>query len=115
MYIVTSSQIAGKRITRTLGLVRGATVRAHHVGRDILALFRNMVGGEVEEYTKMLAEAREQALDRLIYDAERLGANAIVDVRFSTSDIAAGAAEVLVYGTAVCVEDEPATPEAPTP
>jgi len=105
--IVTSSQIAGKRITRSLGLVRGTTVRAHHVGQDIMAYFRNLVGGELDEYTKMLAEAREQSLDRMIHDADKLGANAIVDVRFSTSDIATGAAEVLVYGTAVYVEDEP--------
>jgi uncharacterized protein YbjQ (UPF0145 family) len=96
----------GKRITKTLGLVRGTTVRAHHVGNDILSYLRNLVGGELGEYTKMLAEAREQALDRMMTDAERMGANAIVDARFSTSDIAAGAAEVLVYGTAVLVEDE---------
>jgi uncharacterized protein YbjQ (UPF0145 family) len=96
----------GKRITKTLGLVRGTTVRAHHVGNDILSYLRNLVGGELGEYTKMLAEAREQALDRMMTDAERMGANAIVDARFSTSDIATGAAEVLVYGTAVLVEDE---------
>lgn len=106
MMIVTSPQIVGKRITKTLGLVRGTTVRAHHVGQDILSIFRNLVGGELNEYTKMLAEAREQALDRMIADAEVLGANAVVDVRFSTSDIATGAAEILVYGTAVYVEDE---------
>ena len=105
MMIVTSPQIVGKRITKTLGLVRGTTVRAHHVGNDILAIFRNLVGGELHEYTKMLAEAREQALDRMITDAQHLGANAVVDVRFSTSDIATGAAEILVYGTAVQVED----------
>ena len=105
MIVVTSSQIAGKKITRTLGLARGTTVRAHHVGNDILAFIRNMIGGEVNEYTKMLAEAREQALDRMTTEAEGLGANAVVDVRFSTSDIATGAAEVLVYGTAVWVED----------
>ncbi len=103
---VTSSQIVGKRIAKTLGLVRGTTVRAHHVGNDILAYFRNMVGGELVEYTKILAEAREQALDRMMGEAERLGGNAVVDVRFSTSDIASGAAEILVYGTAVIVEDE---------
>lgn len=107
MIVVSSSFIAGKKITKTHGLVRGATVRAHHVGNDILALLRNLVGGEVEEYTKMLAEAREQALDRMIHDAERIGAKAIIDVRFSTSDIASGAAEILVYGTAVTIQDEP--------
>ncbi len=107
MIVVTSSQIAGKNITRTLGLARGTTVRAHHVGNDILAFIRNMIGGEVNEYTKMLAEAWEQALDRMSQEAKGLGANAIVDVRFSTPDIATGAAEVLVYGTAVRIEDAP--------
>jgi uncharacterized protein YbjQ (UPF0145 family) len=102
---VTSSTIVGKRIVETKGLARGATVRVHHVGQDIIAYMRNLVGGEVDEYTKMLAEAREQALDRMIHDAERLGANAVVDLRFSTSDIASGAAEVLVYGTAVRIEE----------
>ena len=109
MYTVTSSHIVGKRIVKTLGLVRGTTVRAHHVGNDILSYFRNLVGGELEEYTKILAEAREQSLDRMMNDAERLGANAVVDVRFSTSDIASGAAEILVYGTAVIIEDEQPT------
>ncbi len=101
MIVVTSSNIVGKDIVETMGMVRGTTVRAHHVGSDIMAYLRNLVGGEVVEYTKMLAEAREQALDRMIQDAERLDANAVVDVRFSTSDIASGAAEILVYGTAV--------------
>lgn len=105
MIIVTSSQVANKRIVETIGLVRGTTVRAHHVGNDIIAYMRNLVGGEVLEYTKMLAEAREQAMDRMIEDARKLGANGIVDVKFSTSDIATGAAEVLVYGTAVRLED----------
>lgn len=105
MIIVTSSEIAGKRITKTMGMVRGTTVRAHHVGQDIIAYLRNLVGGEVTEYTKMLAEAREQAIDRMIHEAEAFGANAIMDIRFSTSDIASGAAEVLVYGTAVHVEN----------
>ena len=105
MIIVTSSEVAGKKIVETLGLARGTTVRAHHVGNDIIAYLRNLVGGEVLEYTKMLAEAREQALDRMTEEARKLGANAIVDIRFSTSDIASGAAEVLVYGTAVKLED----------
>ena len=86
-------------------MVRGTTVRAHHVGNDLIAYLRNLVGGAVLEYTKMLAEAREQALDRMTDEARKLGANAIVDIRFSTSDIASGAAEVLVYGTAVKLED----------
>ena len=101
MIVITSSHIAGKSITQTLGMVRGVTVRAHHAGADLLAYMRNLVGGEVYEYTKMLAEAREQAIDRMIEDARQLGADAIVDVRFNTSDIASGAAEVLAYGTAV--------------
>lgn len=105
MIVVTTPDIAGMRVARTLGLVRGSTVRARHLGRDILAVFRNLVGGEIPEYTKILAEAREQALDRMIDDARRLGANAILCVRYGTSDIAAGAAEVLIYGTAVVVED----------
>ena len=106
MIVVTSPHIQGKRIVKTLGLVRGNTVRCRHIGKDILAVLRNVVGGEVEEYTKMLAESREQAIDRMIYDAQRLGANAIVDVRFGTSATMAGAAELLAYGTAVIVEDE---------
>ncbi len=106
MIVVTSSHIAGKRVVKTLGLVRGSTVRARHVGRDILAIFRNMVGGEVTEYTKILAEAREQALDRMVLDAQALQANAVIDMRYGTSEIARGAAEVLAYGTAVVLEDE---------
>ena len=106
MIVVSSSHIHGKRIVKTIGLVRGSTVRARHVGKDILAFLRNLVGGELEEYTKMLAEAREQAIDRMMQDARRVNANAIVDVRFSTSDIASGAAEMLVYGTAIRVEDD---------
>lgn len=105
MILATSSQIAGKRVVKTLGLVRGNTVRARHVGKDIVAALRNIVGGEVEEYTKMLAESREQSLDRMMQDAARLGANAVLDVRFSTSHIMNGAAEILVYGTAAIVED----------
>lgn len=108
MIVVTSSHVAGKRIVKTLGMVRGSTVRTRHLGRDILAGFRILVGGEVEEYTKILAEAREQALDRMVRDAQALQANAIVDMRYGTSEIARGAAEVLAYGTAVVVEDEPA-------
>jgi len=106
LLVVTSSEIIGRKAIKTLGLVRGTTVRAHHVGNDIIAFLRNMVGGEVVEYTKMLAESREQALDRLIEEAKALGADAVVDVMYSTSDIASGAAEVLVYGTAVKLEKE---------
>jgi len=104
MIVVTTFEIPGRRIRRTLGLVRGNTVRARHLGRDILAVFRNLVGGEVHEYTKLMAECREQALDRMIQEARSLGANAIVGVRFTSSDIIANAAEILVYGTAVVVE-----------
>lgn len=105
MLVVTSSDIVGKEITHTLGMVRGTTVRARHLGKDILAALRNIVGGEVVEYTKILAESREQALDRLIQEAELLQADAVVSARFSTSNIANGAAEVLVYGTAVRLKD----------
>ena len=104
MIVVTTADISGKRIVRTLGLVRGNTIRARHVGKDILAVFRNLAGGEIHEYTKMLAEAREQAIDRLIEDAQAVGANAVVGMRFQTSMIQTGAAEMLCYGTAVIVE-----------
>jgi uncharacterized protein YbjQ (UPF0145 family) len=106
MILTTSETIAGKRIVRTLGLARGNTVRARHIGRDIVAGLRNIVGGEVQEYTKLLAESREQALDRMVAEARMLGANAIVGVRFVTSMVAQGMAELLAYGTAVVVEDE---------
>jgi uncharacterized protein YbjQ (UPF0145 family) len=105
--VVTTDTIEGKRIVRTLGLVRGNTIRARHLGRDILAALRNIVGGEVAEYTKLLAEAREQAIDRMVAEAERLGGNAVVTVRFSTSMVMSGAAELLATGTAVVVEDGP--------
>lgn len=106
MILTTSSNIAGKKVVKTLGLVKGNTVRVRHIGKDILAFLKNIVGGEVQEYTKLLAESREQALDRMIKEAENLGANAIVDVRFTTSYIMQGAAELLVFGTAVVVKDE---------
>lgn len=106
MIVTTTPGIAGKRIVRTLGLARGNSVRARHIGRDILAALRNIVGGEVVEYTKLLAESREQALDRMVEEARLLGANAVVGVRFVTSMVAAGMAELLAYGTAVVVEDE---------
>ncbi len=106
MIVVNTGEIAGKRVVRTLGLARGNTIRARHVGKDIVAMLRNIVGGEVSEYTKMMAEAREQALDRMVEDARGLGANAILNVRFMTSMLMQGAAELLAYGTAVVVEDE---------
>jgi len=107
MIIVTSDQIQGKRIVKTIGLVKGNTIRARNIGRDIMAVFKNIVGGEIADYTKMLAESREQALDRMIEEAEAAGANAIVALRFATTSIMQGAAELLVYGTAVICEDAP--------
>lgn len=106
MIITTTETIRGKKIVRTLGLARGNTIRARHIGRDILALLRNMIGGELTDYTKLLAESREQSLDRMTAEAQRLGANAVVSVRFATSVLMGGAAELLAYGTAVVVEDE---------
>ncbi len=106
MIVATTNQIAGKRIVRTLGLARGNTIRARHIGKDIMALLRNLVGGEVLEYTKLLAESREQALDRMVEDARSLGANAVIEIRFTTSMLMGGAAELLAFGTAVVIEDE---------
>ena len=106
MIIVTSDEIRGKKIVEVLGLVRGNTIRARHVGRDILAKFRNIVGGEITEYTKMIAESREQALDRMKAEVQKMGANAIITLRFSTSSMMQGAAELLAYGTAVKIADE---------
>jgi uncharacterized protein YbjQ (UPF0145 family) len=106
MIVVSSSTVSDRRVARTLGLVRGNTIRARHVGKDIMAVFRGIVGGEISEYTKMMAEAREQALDRMVTEARELGANAVVDTRFMTSMLMQGAAELLVYGTAVVLEDE---------
>lgn len=106
MLVVTSETVANHRIVKTLGLVRGNTVRARHVGRDILAGLRNIVGGEIHEYTKLMAESREQTIDRMITEAEMLGANAIVCTRFTTSVIVGGAAELLAVGTAVKLEAE---------
>ncbi len=104
MIITTSAQIEGKRITKTIGLVKGSTIRARHVGRDIMAAFRGVVGGEITEYTKMMAEAREEAIRRMIEDAQKQGANAIVSMRFTTSMVMTSAAEILAYGTAVIAE-----------
>ena len=104
MIITSSAAVAGHRTVKTLGLVRGNTIRARHVGKDILAGLKNLVGGEIEEYTKMMAEAREQALDRMRAEALALGANAVICVRFTTSTVMQGAAEILAYGTAAIVE-----------
>ena len=104
MIIVTSSSIPGKEIKKSFGVVRGNTIRARHLGKDILAVFKSIVGGEIEEYTKLMGESRDQSLDRMAEQAKELGANAVVDVRFSTSYLMQSAAEILVYGTAVYVE-----------
>lgn len=104
MIITSSDIIAGKRVVKTLGLVKGNTVRARHIGKDILATLKNMTGGEIEEYTKLLAQSRDQGKDRMISQAEQLGANAVLGVRYSTTYIMGNAAEILVYGTAVVVE-----------
>lgn len=101
MLVTTQDNFADYEIVETLGLVKGNTIRARHVGKDILAGLRNLVGGEITEYTKMLAESREQAIDRMIANAEKLGANGIVCMRFTTSSVMAGSAELLAYGTAV--------------
>ena len=106
MILTTTSEIAGMRVARTLGLVRGNTIRARAIGKDIMALMRAIAGGEIIEYTKMMAESREQAVDRMIEDAESLGANAVVGVRFQTSMVMSGAAEIICYGTAVVIEPE---------
>ncbi len=104
MIITTADRIEGKTIARTLGLVKGSTIRARHLGRDIMAGLRGMVGGEITEYTKMMAEAREQAIQRMVEDAEKQGANAIVSMRFTTSMVMQSASEILAYGTGVVLE-----------
>ncbi len=106
MIVVTTDEVPGHRVTRVIGLVQGSSVRARHLGTDILAFFKNLTGGEIREYTKLLAEAREQALDRMREEATRSGANAIVGLRFSSTDISEGASELLVYGTAVHIESD---------
>lgn len=105
MIVVTTDTVPGKSIVKTLGLVRGNTVRARHIGKDIMATLRNIVGGEVHEYAKLMGESREQALDRMVAEAESLGANAVVATRFTTSMMMGGAAELLAVGTAVVVDD----------
>lgn len=101
MILTTTDDVPGRTIAQTFGLVRGSAVRGAHLGRDVMAKLKNLVGGELPEYTKLLAEAREQALDRMTEEARARGADAIVGVRFASSEVDAGAAEVLVYGTAV--------------
>ncbi len=106
MIVTPSAGVAGHRVARTLGLVYGNTIRARHVGKDILAGLKNIVGGEIHEYTKLMGESREQAIDRMVAHATRLGANAVVNVRFSTSYIMANACEILIAGDAVVIEAE---------
>jgi uncharacterized protein YbjQ (UPF0145 family) len=104
MIMVTIDSVPGKTIKKTFGLVRGNTIRARHIGKDITAALRNIVGGEIRDYTKMMAESREQALDRMVEEAKELGANAVLNIRFATSMIMQSASEILAYGTAVIVE-----------
>ena len=104
MILVTTEHVPGQQETASLGLVRGSSIRARHLGKDIMAAFRNMAGGEVLEYSKLLGESREQAIDRMIEEADSLGADAIIGVRFQTSMVMQGAAEMLCYGTAVKME-----------
>ncbi|NLW50414.1 MAG: YbjQ family protein [Candidatus Brocadiaceae bacterium] len=106
MIVVNTETIPGLRIVQARGMVQGNTVRAKHVGRDLAAGLKNIVGGELRGYTELLTEARRQALERMLAQAEELGANAVVNVRFSTSSITSGAAEIYAYGTAVTVEPE---------
>jgi uncharacterized protein YbjQ (UPF0145 family) len=106
MLLATTDTIPGRKIVKCLGLVRGNTIRGRHVGKDILAGLRNLVGGEIAEYTKLMGESREQAIDRMVEEARKLGANAIVGLRFSTAEVMQHAAEILAYGTAVVIEQE---------
>jgi uncharacterized protein YbjQ (UPF0145 family) len=101
MILTNTETIPGRTIVQQLGLVQGSTIRAKHVGRDIMAGLKNIVGGELKGYTELMKEARQQATDRMIEQATQLGANAVVNVRFSTSSVAQGASEMLAYGTAV--------------
>lgn len=105
MLIVTSDEIPGRKIVKVIGLVKGNSIRARHIGRDVVAALRNITGGEIVEYTKMIAESREQAIDRMIDQARAAGANAIVALRMTTASMMDRAAELLAYGTAVVVED----------
>lgn len=106
MIVVTTDDVPGYRVTKVFGLVQGSSVRARHLGHDILAFLKNLTGGEIREYTKLLAESREQCLDRMREESARLGANAIVGLRFSSTDISEGSSELLAYGTAVQIEQE---------
>lgn len=113
MIVATTERAAGHQVVRTFGMVRGSSIRARHLGRDLMAILRNMAGGELYEYTKLLAEAREQAVDRMVAEAEALGANGILAVRFQSAEVSRGAAEMLCYGTAVELAPTPPSPDAP--
>ena len=104
MIIVNTEEIANKKIKETLGIARGSTVRARNIGRDIFAGIKNLVGGEISEYTRLQAESREQAIKRMVDDAEKMGANAIVNIRLTTSMVMQGCSEILAYGPAVIIE-----------
>jgi len=104
MIITTSEQIPGRNVIKTIGWVKGNTIRARHMGKDIMAGLRSVVGGEITEYTKMMAESREQSIQRMVEEAESQGANAIIALRFTTSMVMQNASEILAYGTAVVVE-----------
>ena len=106
MILATTEQIPGKRVTAVKGLVQGNTIRARHVGRDIMASLKNVVGGEIGEYTQLMTESRKQATVRMVAEAEGLGANAVLGIRFENAEVMQGASELLAYGTAVVVEDE---------
>lgn len=110
MIVATTEKASGYTVVRTLGLVRGSSVRVRHVGMDLIASLRNLAGGEVYEYTKLLAEVREQAVDRMIAEAEALGANGILAVRFQSAEVSRAAAEMVCYGTAVKLRPEASVP-----
>ncbi len=104
MIVTNIESVPGKRMVEHYGIVQGSTIRAKHLGRDIMAGFKNIVGGELKGYTELLVEARHQAMERMVAQAQEMGANAVVNIRFSTSSVAQGAAEILCYGTAVKVQ-----------
>jgi len=104
MFLVNTDFIAGKEVVETFGIVKGSSIRAKHIGKDVVAVFRNIVGGEMKEYAEMLSEARQIATSQMVKEAEKMGANAVINIRFSTSSIMQGAAEIMAYGTAVKVK-----------
>ena len=106
MILTTTEHVPGRQTVKVIGIAKGTTIRSRHIGRNILAWFRSLVGGEITDYTKVIAEAREQALDRMTADAQRMGADAIVNIRFTSTEVMKSAAEIVVYGTAVVLEEE---------